>query len=189
MLIFFFPSSPVSPPFVIHFGLIPLSSETILILYYFHFTGFMTSPYPHIISRGNFTPSRPSCFLLSFRVSPPFSLTPSLHFLSWFLCIAPTSLTFLFSLFLSNSLHPLHSIVLTRVKLLVSYCPAAGFPSIETDTKQKLAACLTHTQTPSHLNPYHNVCMRCTTCLPISPYSYGNKMTQVFIAIKVPLKK
>lgn len=69
-------------PSIIHSGLIPLSSETILIFYYFHFTGLMTSPYPHIISRGNFTPSR-LCSLFPVSLSlrthrPPFSLPPSI---------------------------------------------------------------------------------------------------------------
>lgn len=92
-----------SPPSVIHFGLIPLSSETILILYYFHFTGLMASPYPHITCRGNFTPSRPPCFLLSYPVC---LLTSSFHFYSLslsvlFLCLSLYS----YFVFLTKQLH------------------------------------------------------------------------------------
>merc|ERR1712035_127215 len=123
---------------------IPLSSETILILYYFHFTGFMTSPYPHIISRGNFTPSRPSCFLLFF-----------------FPCLSPPFLSFYPSLYLLP-----RSVFLTTVKLLVSFYPAAGLPSAETGTHQKSAACLphTHTHTHTHTPSIHIMVCLCVYC-------------------------
>lgn len=128
MLIFFF-SSPPFPHFIIHFGLILLSTETTLILYYFHFTDFMTSPYPHIISRGNFTPSRPFCFLFLLPVSLISHSLSLKHTIS-------------VSLSLSISFTP-YSIL----KLLVSSCPAEP-PSIEAGKHP--AEVGWHTQTHTH---------------------------------------
>lgn len=141
MLIF---PSLLSPPFVIHFGLIPLSSETILILYYFHFTGFMTSPYPHIISRGNFTPSRPTCFLPFLPVSlllshshPPFILSLSVLFS----CLSLFFLSFhafLYALCLSR-----HSEGSTQ--------PLGSRLQRQTPNRSRLAHTHTHSRLPVHI--------------------------------------
>lgn len=154
-MLIFFPPTLLLSPFVIHFGLIPLSSETILILYYFHFTGLMTSPYPHIISRGNFTPSRPSCFLLS----PP--------------CLSLSLSSF------SLSIHPSTSSPLClshQSEVTFQFLPSRWAPVCTTEV-----GCLSLTHTHTHLptssfNLYYNMCLYilCMSCLL---YSQGNKMS------------